>query len=180
LGTSLKHLPSIPSVSDISPLDPSFSITQTTAAENTLSTGISTTQSVIGIHKDSFSTTVNTSHEGQQGNKETETLSIRDKPCFEKTTSLPSTRNLPLAEIARPHSPSNVNQYHPSTRAKGIEDSTIDSDSLVVSASTTIETTVPTLASPISIYSHHTSSSSPASMPLSLGRSHQDWDQQGE
>ena len=182
LGLSLKHLPSIPSASDISPTDPLSGITQTIealqkTAVNTLSTGTEFTQSVIGHHKDSLSAHVN-NHEEQQGSKETETIPKSDKPCFERSTSLPSTRNLPLAEIARPASPSNVNEYIPSTRPKGIG----SARDLVESktASTTIEISVPALASPISIYSRHTPSSSPASMPLSLNRSHQDWDQQGK
>jgi hypothetical protein len=187
LSLSLKTLPPIPSTPDISPIISLSSITQTishlktTSAINTNSAGsdCDPTQSVIGNHKESFSASTKPTHEGEQGNEESETYETRTKPCFEKTTSLPSTRSLPLAEIARPASPSNVNQYHPSTRAKGIGASTIDSGSLLVSGST-IETTVPILASPISIYSQHTSSSSPASMPLTLNRSHQDWDQQGE
>jgi hypothetical protein len=187
LSLSLKTLPPIPSTPDISPIISLSSITQTistlktTSATNTISAGsdCDPRQSVIGNHKESFSASTKPTHEGEQGNEESETYETRTKPCFEKTTSLPSTRSLPLAEIARPASPSNVNQYHPSTRAKGIGASTIDSGSLLVSGST-IETTVPILASPISIYSQHTSSSSPASMPLTLNRSHQDWDQQGE
>ena len=184
LPLSLKTLPTIPSTPDISPIISLSSITQTsktTSAINILSAGSDCvpTQSVIGNHKESFSAPTKTIHEGEQGNKGSETYQTRTKPCFEKTTSLPSTRNLPLAEIARVVSPSNGNQYHPSTRAKGIEASTIDTGSLLVSGST-IEITVPILASPISIYSQHTSSSSPASMPLSLNRSHQDWEQQGE
>lgn len=185
LSLSLKTLPLIPSTPDISPIISLSGLTQTIAALNTttaiytISAGSEPTQSVIGNHKDSFSGSNKASHEGQQGSKDTETLPTPVKPCSEKTTSLPSTRNLPLAEIARPGSPSNVNQYHPSTRAKGNQASTIDSEHLLVSAST-IETTLPILASPISIYSQHTSSSSPASMPLTLNRSHQDWDQQGE
>jgi len=184
LSLSLKTLPPIPSTPDISPIIPLSSPIQaskTTSAINILSAGSDCvpTQSVIGNHKESFSAPTRPIHEGEQGNKESETYQTRTKPCFEKTTSLPSTRNLPLAEIARVVSPSNVNQYHPSTRAKGIGASTIDSSSLLVSGST-IEITVPILASPISIYSQHTSSSSPASMPLTLNRSHQDWEQQGE
>jgi hypothetical protein len=187
LSLSLKTLPPIPSTPDISPIISLSSITQTishlqtTSAINTNSAGsdCDPTHSVIGNHKESFSAPTRPAHEGEQGNKESETYQTRTKPCFEKTTSLPSTRNLPLAEIARPASPSNGNQYHPSTRAKGIGASTIDSGSLLVSGST-IETIVPILASPISIYSQHTTSSSPSSMPLTLNRSHQDWEQQGE
>jgi len=187
LSSSLKTLPPIPSTPDISPIISLSSITQTishlqaTSAINTNSAGsdCDPKRSVIGNHKESFSASTKPTHEGEQGNKESGTYPTRTKACLEETTSLPSTRNLPLAEIARPDSPSNGNRYHPSTRAKGIGASTIDSGSLLVSGST-IETTVPILASPISIYSQHTTSSSPASMPLTLNRSHQDWDQQGE
>ena len=184
LALSSKTLPPIPSTPDISPIISLYSITQTISGLNAINTipagnDCDPTQSVIDKHEDSLSALTGTIQGGRPVNKESETYPTRTKPCFEKTTSLPSTRNLPLAEIARPDSPSNAYQYHPSTRAKGNGASIIDSGSLLVSGSTK-ETTVPILASPISIYSQHTSSSSPASMPLSLNRSHQDWDQQGE
>jgi hypothetical protein len=142
------------------------------------------TQSVIGEKPESVSAFITTANQGKEGSK-------RSPASYpQSTTSLP-TRNLPLDEIARKSSPSNDNQ-HPSTRLKGIA-RTIDLGPASTTAATTITTStststststpvVPALASPASIYSNHIVSVSPKTqaMPLSVSRSHQEWDQSGE
>lgn len=195
LSLSLGPLPAIPSASEGSAVTsistPRINQITTLASSSAVNkvgvTGPDTRiQSVLIGNADSFSasTLLGQEQQGHNGNKEVET-STKPYPYPLQISTLPTTRNLPLAEIDRTSTPSNGN-HHPSTRSKGIisDPGALDIlGSATTSGVSTTEITAPVLASPISIYSHRSGPPSPKSqdsMPLSLSRSHQDWDQQGK
>jgi hypothetical protein len=190
LSLSLGPLPTIPSASEGSAVASTsvsvISETKPASASSTVNTVNSERDTRIqpGLigKADSFSSSIN---QGDEGNKVIHTTSTQPEPYSSlQISNLAATRNLPLVEIDKSFTPSNGNQ-HPSTRSKGIVNSISNPGALAIVRSTTSSTeiSVPILASPISIYSHHSGPPSPKSqdsMPLSLNRSHQDWDHQGK
>jgi hypothetical protein len=193
LSLSLGPLPTIPSASEGSAVASTsvsvISETKPASASsnvNTVNTERDTRIQPGLIGKaDSFSSSIN---QGDEGNKVIHTTSTQPEPYSSlQISNLAATRNLPLVQIDKSFTPSNGNQ-HPSTRSKGIVNNISNPGALAVLGSTSTtpsstEISVPILASPISIYSHHSGPPSPKSqesMPLSLNRSHQDWDHQGK